>query len=111
MTISTFVNLPTKQLHVRVTGSGPAVILLHGLGSNGTYWNGVVEASSILKSSTCYLVDFDGHGASPLSGPLTIESLSQDVIDLMDALKLDKAALVGHSMSGVGHTLTVQTVS
>ena len=50
------------------------------------------------------MVDFDGHGHSPLSGPITLASLAQDVVDLMDELKISKATLVGHSMSGVRRT-------
>ena len=51
-----------------------------------------------------YLVDFDGHGQSSLAGPITIDSLSRDVFELMDALDIQQASLVGHSMSGVSTT-------
>lgn len=54
-----------------------------------------------MQSHAIYLVDFHGHGHSTLVAPLTIASLAPDVVELLDSLSLEKATLVGHSMSGV----------
>ncbi len=48
----------------------------------------------------CY--DTRGHGASSTpAGPYTVEQLGQDVIDLLDQLKVEKASFCGISMGGL----------
>ena len=78
-------------------GSGPLVILLHGgLGHSGN-WGYQVPA--LLRSGyRAVLIDSRGHGRSTRDArPFTYERMASDVLAVMDALQIEKAALVGWS--------------
>ena len=90
------------QLSYEYSGdrSGAPVIFLHGFMGCGDEWNEIVER---LPELFCILPDLPGHGRSV--GDLTVddcsfESTARSLIDLMDALELDTACLVGYSMGG-----------
>ncbi len=81
-------------------GSGPPVILLHGLGEAAVIWYANVE--SLARGHTVYAPDLPGHGAS--DEPPWEYSLENSVYFLeafMDALGLERASLVGNSMGGL----------
>jgi pimeloyl-ACP methyl ester carboxylesterase len=83
-------------LHYDVTGSGPAVVLLHAGIADSRMWAPQVEA--LEGDYTVVRLDFRGFGRSEVpSGPF---SPGRDVVDLLDALSLERAALVGVSMGG-----------
>ena len=78
-------------------GSGSPVILLHGgLGHSG---NWAYQVPALIKSGHCaVLVDSRGHGRSTRDlRPFTYELMTADVLAVMDALRMEKAALVGWS--------------
>ena len=81
-------------------GSGPPVILLHGLGEAAVIWYANVEP--LARGHTVYAPDLPGHGAS--DEPPWEYSLENSVYFLeafMDALGLERASLVGNSMGGL----------
>jgi pimeloyl-ACP methyl ester carboxylesterase len=86
------------------TGSGSAVFLVHGYPLDGRVWG---DAGAILASSFRAIVpDLPGFGESKLNGPFTMEDLAKSLLELADALKIDRFALAGLSMGGyVGQAL------
>lgn len=88
------------KIHYYVKGKGSAVILIHGYtGSAAGNWlaNGVFEA--LAKDHMVIAIDCRNHGKSDkpqLNGP----GKAEDVIELMDHLKIKKAHLHGYSMGG-----------
>ena len=81
-------------------GSGPPLILLHGLGESAVIWYANIE--SLARGHTVYAPDLPGHGAS--DKPPWSYSLENGVKFLeafMDALGLQRASLAGNSMGGV----------
>jgi pimeloyl-ACP methyl ester carboxylesterase len=78
-------------------GSGPAVILLHGgLGHSGN-WGHQVPAL-VDSGYRAVLIDSRGHGRSTRDArPYMYELMASDVLAVMDALRLEKAAVVGWS--------------
>ncbi len=77
-------------------GSGPVVILLHGGLANSAYWGGQVPA--LAKDHRVILIDSRGHGRSTRDArAYTYELMASDVVGVMDALKIDRAAVVGWS--------------
>ena len=77
-------------------GSGPPVILLHGGLANSAYWGNQVPF--LARDHTVILIDSRGHGRSSRDErPYTYELMASDVVGVMDALKIDKAAVVGWS--------------
>jgi 2-keto-4-pentenoate hydratase/2-oxohepta-3-ene-1,7-dioic acid hydratase in catechol pathway/pimeloyl-ACP methyl ester carboxylesterase len=85
-----------KELFVETEGSGPAVVLVHGLGGTGNVYQPQVAA--LARQFTVVRFDLDGAGNSPLAGPATVTGWAADIDALLDALSLPQAAVVGHSM-------------
>lgn len=81
-------------------GSGPDVLLLHGLGANRAFWFGNL-ALHLAADHRVTLYDLRGHGYSerPASG-YTVADHAADLLALMDELAIPQAALIGHSLGG-----------
>ncbi|HEX4301495.1 MAG TPA: alpha/beta hydrolase [Rhizomicrobium sp.] len=95
-------------LYVRVGGSGPAVVLLHGFGDSGDMWAPL--AAKLVKDHTVIVPDLRGMGLSahPDTG-YTKANEARDIAGVMDALKVDKAELVTHDIGNmVGYALAAQ---
>jgi non-heme chloroperoxidase len=87
------------RLHYQQQGpqGGPAVILLHGYSDSSFSFSRVMP---LLPSSLRVIApDFRGHGASdkPAAG-YRVTELAGDIIEMMDALNISTAVIVGHSM-------------
>lgn len=77
----------------------PAVVLLHALGERGSTWEQVAAG---LSSAFCVVaVDLRGHGDSGRPGQYSFEAMADDVLGVLDQLRLTRVSVVGHSMGGV----------
>jgi len=77
-------------------GRGAPVILVHGGLANANYWGLLVRA--LAPHYRVIVMDSRGHGRSSRdSRPYGYDLMADDVVGLMDYLKIDKAALVGWS--------------
>ena len=86
---------------VAIDGSpdAPALVLSNSLGTTLEMWDAQVAALSASHRLIRY--DTRGHGGSPVTpGPYRMDGLGQDVLSLLDALNIDKAAFCGISMGG-----------
>ncbi|GAB4039275.1 MAG: alpha/beta hydrolase [Rubrivivax sp.] len=79
---------------------GRPVLLLHGIGGDRGIWAGSVAALAA-AGFDAIAVDLPGYGGSALLEPGGVERMAQAVAETMQALGLDRAALVGHSMGGM----------
>ncbi len=80
------------------TGSGPPILLLHGLASTHRWWDLVVPHLTRFR-----VVRFDlrGHGQSTTPpGGYTIARLAADARAVLDARDLDRVVVAGHSLGG-----------
>jgi pimeloyl-ACP methyl ester carboxylesterase len=96
------------SLFVRFGGQGPAVVLLHGFGDTGDMWAPL--AAVLVKNHTVIVPDLRGMGLSahPDTG-YTKKNQALDIAGVMDALKVERAALVTHDIGNmVGYALAVQ---
>jgi len=96
------------NLYVRFGGHGPAVVLLHGFGDTGDMWAPL--AATLSKDHTVIVPDLRGMGLSdhPDTG-YTKKNQAVDIIGVMDALKVERAALVTHDIGNmVGYALAAQ---
>lgn len=88
------------QLKYRRSGTGPALVFVHGYLGASAIW-----AQQIAEFSGFYEVicpDLAGFGASAdLTAPDSIEGHARAVLDLLDDLKIDAFDLLGHSMGGM----------
>ncbi len=86
-------------MNYEVEGSGsPAIVLLHGVG--GKLHNFDALASELSKSLTVLRFDMRGFGKSdkPVDKPYSLDVWADDLLELMDALKIGEAVVIGHSM-------------
>jgi pimeloyl-ACP methyl ester carboxylesterase len=102
--------IPTNGtiLHVRIGGSGPAVILLHGFGDTGDMW--APAAAVLVKNHLVVVPDLRGMGLSahPDTG-YTKKNQAFDIAGVMDALEIQQADLVTHDIGNmVGYALAAQ---
>ena len=87
-------------LHGEDSGTGPAVLLLHGLSATRRY---VLHGSTALEREGYRVIAYDsrGHGDSspaPSPGDYRYDQLAADALRVLDARGVDRAALVGMSM-------------
>ncbi|CAM2927914.1 hypothetical protein BST27_11815 [Mycobacterium intermedium] len=83
----------------RVAGTGPVLLLIHGIGSNSLSWSSV--HSALAQRFTVIAPDLLGHGES--DKPRTDYSLgafANDIRDLLGTLGIDRVTIVGHSYGG-----------
>jgi pimeloyl-ACP methyl ester carboxylesterase len=95
-------------LHVRVGGSGPAVVMLHGFGDTGDMWEPL--ASVLVKDHTVVVPDLRGMGlSSHPEGGYDKKTEAQDIAAVLDRLEIDKADLVTHDIGNmVGYAFAAQ---
>jgi pimeloyl-ACP methyl ester carboxylesterase len=95
-------------LHVRIGGSGPAVVLLHGYGETGDMWSPL--AAKLAANHTVIVPDLRGMGLSARpSGGYDKKTQGHDVAGVLDALKIDKADLVTHDIGNmVGYAFAAE---
>ena len=88
------------SVHYQQAGSGPDVVLIHGLGANLAFWYlSVVPLLACDHRVTVY--DLRGHGLSaPARTGYTTSELAADLEALLDRLGIGQAHLVGHSYGG-----------
>ncbi len=88
-----------RSMAVDVVGEGDPLLLVHGLGGTGNYWTPVV--SSFSDRFQVVVPDVPGSGGSEGADSLSIGGLAESMLALMDALGLEWAHLVGHSMGTI----------
>jgi len=88
---------PPIPLRCRVDGSGPAVLLLHGIGGNHTVWNDVIPGLS--KEFLVLAPDLRGHGRTeaPPGSHYTFGEMTGDVVRLLDDQGVSSAHMIGLS--------------
>jgi pimeloyl-ACP methyl ester carboxylesterase len=92
------VDLPGSRVRLRATrwpGTGPPVLLLHGLASSRRIWDLVVPC---LAGLPVVALDARGHGESERpDGPYDSGTVVADVLTALDALGLSRVVVAGHS--------------
>ena len=93
---------------MRVGGRGPAVVLLHGYGETGDMW--VPLAKDLARDHTVVVPDLRGMGLSAKpAGGYDKKPQGGDVAGILDALKIERAALVPHDIGNmVGYAFAAQ---
>ncbi len=88
------------SIHYAIYGHGSPVIFLHGGLANTDYWGKQVRA--VGAHHTVILMDSRGHGRSTRDArPYGYDLMADDVVALMDVLKIPKADIVGWSDGGI----------
>jgi esterase len=80
------------------SGTGPAVVLLHGLFGAARNFGTVQRA--LAQRFRVIAMDARNHGASPHEPGMRYPAMAADVLETMDRLGIARAAVIGHSMGG-----------
>ena len=94
-------NRQGKTLSIQVDGSEnlPVIILSNSLGTDKGMWD--PQAAYFKDKYKVVRYDTRGHGKSDVIDDTTLANLGEDVIDIMDALNIEKAHFCGISMGGI----------
>lgn len=86
------------RLHYAEQGPsrGPAVVMLHGLSDSWFSFSRVLPR--LPKDLRAIAPDQRGHGRSDRPGGYAMEDIAADIVELLDALDVPRATIVGHSM-------------
>ena len=88
------------KINFHAEGKGePVLVFVHGWSCDKSYWNDQVKAFS--PKYKVVAIDLAGHGESGSKRKdYTMELFGEDVVAVVNKLKLDKVILIGHSMGG-----------
>jgi 3-oxoadipate enol-lactonase len=90
------------MMHYELVGSvgAPFLVLSNSLGTNIDMWEPQIGALSQHFRLVCY--DHRGHGGSPVPpGPYDVEKLGNDVLELLDHLRIERTSICGVSLGGM----------
>lgn len=87
-------------LHVRIGGTGPAVVLIHGYGDTGDMW--VPLAADLMRDHTVIVPDLRGMGLSAIAtAGFTKKNQAEDIAGVLQALHIERADVVGHDIGNM----------
>lgn len=87
-------------LHVRIGGTGPAVVLIHGYGDTGDMWAPL--AAELARDHTVVAPDLRGMGLSATATEgFTKKNQAEDIAGVMSALGIQRADIVGHDIGNM----------
>lgn len=88
-----------QSITYQITGSGPALILLHGFLESKVIWDNFTQ--KLQDEFTVIAIDLPGHGESGVvSDNHSMQLMSGVVKEVLDAEKISQAVIAGHSMGG-----------
>jgi (E)-2-((N-methylformamido)methylene)succinate hydrolase len=97
--VTTFAR-PGLVTHYAVEGTGPPLLLIHGVGARLDSWDDVVAALGGRFTTIRY--DLRGHGDSTkVPGPYSVELFAADAVALLDHLGIARCHVAGFSLGGL----------
>ncbi|MGH3542109.1 MAG: alpha/beta fold hydrolase [Mycobacterium sp.] len=83
----------------RIAGSGPVILLIHGIGDNSTTWAAV--QAKLAQRFTVIAVDLLGHGQSDKPrADYSVAAYANGMRDLLSVLDIERVTVIGHSLGG-----------
>lgn len=90
-----FQNIGEISLFYEKSGTGPAMLLLHGNGEDHTIFNALVK--KLTPFFTVYAIDSRGHGKSSPTNTFSYETMAEDISIFIEMLSIDSVNLIGFS--------------
>lgn len=102
-------NIGDAEIYYEEHGSGEPLLLVSGLGGTAAYWKPNIPA--LAAKYRVIVHDHRGAGQSTHSKiRYSVDQMTDDVVRLMDHLKIERAHVVGHSTGGaIGQTMAIRT--
>src|SRR5579884_2830370 len=83
----------------RIAGSGPAILLIHGIADNSTTWETV--QTKLAQRFTVIAPDLLGHGKSDKPrADYSVAAYANGMRDLLSVLDIERVTVIGHSLGG-----------
>ena len=95
-----FAELPGARIWYEERGQGAPLLLLHAGSGNSALWAHQLEAFAA-AGYRCIAYDRRGHGRTEVADPARAVSHSEDLLRLLEALRLEKVRLVGTAAGGI----------
>jgi pimeloyl-ACP methyl ester carboxylesterase len=93
------VQYQNKNIVYNISGSGPAIVLLHGFLESKEIWDDFTEV--LKKQFTIIAIDLPGHGESELVAETHSMQLMADAVKVvLQSENIEQAVITGHSMGG-----------
>lgn len=93
------ISLHGRRVIYRIAGSGPPVVLIHGMLNSSSHWQAV--AQRLAADYTVVAPDLIGHGDSAAPrGDYSLGAHAASIRDLLAAIGIERASIVGHSLGG-----------
>ncbi|MCZ2109469.1 MAG: alpha/beta fold hydrolase [Dehalococcoidia bacterium] len=100
MVNSLFVQARDLRMHYLQQGSGEPVIFLHGFPETSYEWR--KQFAALSETYACFAPDLRGFGGTEKPGlRVSRQILAQDVVSFMDAIGIERAAVVAHDWGGI----------
>jgi pimeloyl-ACP methyl ester carboxylesterase len=94
-----FITVHGYRRALRVAGSGPPVVLIHGIGGSSETWQSVIPA--LARHHLVIAPDLLGHGRSDRPrADYSVAAYANGIRDLLAVLGIARTTLVGHSLGG-----------
>ena len=88
-----------RRVIYRIAGSGPPVVLIHGMLNSSRHWQAVADRLAV--DHTVVAPDLIGHGDSAAPrGDYSLGAHAASIRDLLAAIGIERATIVGHSLGG-----------
>ena len=87
------------KLHAEILGTGPALLIFHGLFGSGTNWRTLAKTVFANQFET-HLIDQRNHGESPHDDVFNYNALADDIIEYIECNSIGSPIALGHSMGG-----------
>lgn len=94
-----FLSVDGERIAYVDIGNGPAIVLLHSLGTSSALWDDILPA--LTAKYRVVAIDARGHGDSTKRSAWNADAVANDVVAVVEAIGLDRFGLVGISMGGL----------
>ena len=93
------VQFQAKDIAYNFTGSGPALVLLHGFLESKAIWDDYTEV--LLHDFTVIAIDLPGHGESDVIAEThSMQLMAETVKTVLYSENISEIVIAGHSMGG-----------
>lgn len=93
-----FISTNLGQIFYAQHGTGVPMLFLHGAGGTHQHWGLQLRNPALIAHKLAF--DLPSHGRSPGPAPTSISAYAAHTLAFLDALGIERSALVGHSMGG-----------
>ena len=104
-----YIQLNSQVICYEKTGEGSPVILIHG--NKGDHHTFDALAETMSNYHTVYAMDSRGYGESATPKEYHYKDMAEDVINLINALDIEKPYLIGFSDGGIIALLIINVLS